>query len=1112
MLAKVLQNNLPTNANSNLEFNRIQTIGEHTFNGSQIATLSLHGNKALVSLHRNAFAHLRNLIKLDLSGTSVAQLPTSGWANLRFLAIRDNFALKQIPSIYAFPQLEEAELTYAYHCCSFRYPQRHNPEAYEQHKRVQEELNAYCASKALSGAASGRSPGNWAETGTEASNSLAVAPVEPGGGRGEPARGDPSGESFENWGQFDEATTVTISSLLRQTNSTNQRSSQYASVRANKSAGGQQQQVLAAGQGERLQTSQIDCGELVQKDYGPPNISCTPEPDAFNPCEDIMGYPVLRVAVWFVVGASLFGNLSVIVVHTGICRRLSVPKFLQLNLAIGDLFMGVYLATLASADLATKGTYFNYAIDWQHGLGCSLVGAVSLFASQLSIFTLSVITFERYYTITNSIDLNMRLKLGWAWRIMAMGWLFALTVALLPAWANVSSYSKTSICLPMRTIYAYDRAFIVSLLVVDLLAFLIIFVCYLKMYLLIRDQKSEATQKERTVARRMALLVFTDFACWAPIIFFAATAVLGQPLISVTNSKILIVFFYPLNSMANPFLYVLTTRQYRRDLDYVACKWRAWRQGLFKRQADQLTFANYNNHHPANQPHGLGQFPSGAQLNAHLGAVAAVTGVAHHLRHYRLPIEQSGVGRRRHHCADLELVKWASISRGSTSEQSGRKQSGGPNLKANSNPLASSGQCKQVATTGGSAHYIIRHTILADKSALGYGRSSCANNKQRVHRALRQRAVLLAQRQQQQQQKQQPPPGLASVTFAQATRARSPPIAVPADHSKLVALSRESSCNKRAANDSLLEDLAKTNELEQGDNCAPRVGRRRRHRSPGRGLTGDRAKCCCCCCHHCANRIPTRRAQMGREPGRSLRGASCRPALEAGGRSLDQLSKVASARANNSASNTEPTVTTTEQTTTSTSWTNQELDRAGGADLEPELAALAPYSAGVIPQIITSDQRCHEERENSLKRGQGVEQGAQDGAKTGGRTKCSCRLANKFSCRRKPSSNSLEVNSVHKSHRRLRRVARAKGPHEPALELGQVDNCEPANRTHRAHKRQHTKQGCPANRGSCRNSSGDLCGQDNSKCCRGAANIDKCDLLANPLDLPAQPSASNATP
>lgn len=73
----------------------------------------------------------------------VHQLPTNGLQQLRALIIRDNYALKRIPSIYEFPVLEEAHLTYSYHCCSFRYPQTHDPDAYEEHlRKLQDEINA----------------------------------------------------------------------------------------------------------------------------------------------------------------------------------------------------------------------------------------------------------------------------------------------------------------------------------------------------------------------------------------------------------------------------------------------------------------------------------------------------------------------------------------------------------------------------------------------------------------------------------------------------------------------------------------------------------------------------------------------------------------------------------------------------------------------------------------------------------------------------------------------------------------------------------------------------------------------------------------------------------
>lgn len=49
-------------------------------------------------------------------------------------------------------------------------------------------------------------------------------------------------------------------------------------------------------------------------------------------------------------------------------------------------------------------------------------------------------------------------------------------------------------------------------------------------------------------------------------IYLRLTAVAGVPLIDLPRAKILLVFFYPLNSCANPYLYAILTKQYRRDL------------------------------------------------------------------------------------------------------------------------------------------------------------------------------------------------------------------------------------------------------------------------------------------------------------------------------------------------------------------------------------------------------------------------------------------------------------------------------------------------------------------------------------------------------------------
>lgn len=85
-----------------------------------------------------------------------------------------------------------------------------------------------------------------------------------------------------------------------------------------------------------------------------------------------------------VVALSLIGNTAVLVVLLLAPGRMSVQRFLMANLSWADLCMGIYLLMVATEDLVSLGSYFNYAIDWQLGWGCQIAGFLTVFASELS--------------------------------------------------------------------------------------------------------------------------------------------------------------------------------------------------------------------------------------------------------------------------------------------------------------------------------------------------------------------------------------------------------------------------------------------------------------------------------------------------------------------------------------------------------------------------------------------------------------------------------------------------------------------------------------------------------------------------------------------------------
>lgn len=204
-----------------------------------------------------------------------------------------------------------------------------------------------------------------------------------------------------------------------------------------------------------------------------------------------------------------------------------------------------------------------YAIPWQMSPGCQLAGFLGVLSSELSVYTLAVITLERNYAITHAMHLNKRLSLRHAGYIMICGWSFAIVMAVLPLF-SVSDYRKFAVCLPFEIKDVASLTYVVFLMFINGVAFVILMGCYLKMYCAIRGSQAWNSNDSR-IAKRMALLVFTDFLCWSPIAFFALTASFGLQLITLEQAKVFTVFVLPLNSCCNPFLYAILTKQFKKD-------------------------------------------------------------------------------------------------------------------------------------------------------------------------------------------------------------------------------------------------------------------------------------------------------------------------------------------------------------------------------------------------------------------------------------------------------------------------------------------------------------------------------------------------------------------
>lgn len=119
----------------------------------------------------------------------------------------------------------------------------------------------------------------------------------------------------------------------------------------------------------------------------PPDINLRTLTVAVNTC---LSFYCWVYKEWLLcVCRSHFSNLSVsTLVSSGSRSKLTVPRFLMCHLAFADLCMGIYLVVIATIDMLTRGRYYNHAIDWQMGLGCSAAGFFTVCTHAWEFFAL----------------------------------------------------------------------------------------------------------------------------------------------------------------------------------------------------------------------------------------------------------------------------------------------------------------------------------------------------------------------------------------------------------------------------------------------------------------------------------------------------------------------------------------------------------------------------------------------------------------------------------------------------------------------------------------------------------------------------------------------------
>ncbi|KAI1701345.1 7 transmembrane receptor (rhodopsin family) domain-containing protein [Ditylenchus destructor] len=517
-----------------LEGNVIETVESQAFSGCKFLKLSLNNNPGLRTIASDAFANISELHHLDLSNTPIDRLPVKGLKNIKHLSLKNVPRLKYLPPVLAFNNLAVAEFTYPSHCCFFKYATREYMKG-ELFKDHYQEIQHRICRRQQSG-----QPGRNSKF-----RKRDLTQVQTGISTDQETDDNALFNELAKWYRSLDFGPLTA----KQTNGVSKSEQSSAS-----------EEEEAAFSGEELGRSVVlkKCDETAVDDFYM-NVSCTPQPDALNPCEDIVSYKPLRVMIWVMWIVAIAGNVAVwVVIITVWQKRMRLHYFFMLNLSFADFLTGVYLAILAVADLKTANEYYNYAVNWQTGWGCSAAGFISVFASELSVFSMLMIAGEIYYNARHAFY-GKRMSAKASCLFMGLGYTYAFIMATLPL-VGVSSYQRSSICLPLLINNLMDRVYILVGLSLSAAAFFCMATNYVLINCMVRNSESPSREEDRQILLKTLVLIGTDMLCWIPTLFLGITAAVGMPLISLTNAKVCLVLVYPINSCANPLLYVFLTK------------------------------------------------------------------------------------------------------------------------------------------------------------------------------------------------------------------------------------------------------------------------------------------------------------------------------------------------------------------------------------------------------------------------------------------------------------------------------------------------------------------------------------------------------------------------
>ncbi|XP_018420793.1 PREDICTED: type-1 angiotensin II receptor-like [Nanorana parkeri] len=306
----------------------------------------------------------------------------------------------------------------------------------------------------------------------------------------------------------------------------------------------------------------------VSSDTGSTNCSAL----GYDASYQFVLIPIIYM-ILFVVG--IVGNTVIIVGLTCCIQAKSVANIYIVNLAIADLS---FVATLPfwAIDMSVK-------YKWVFGsCMCKLCATLSSVNMYASIFFLTCLGADRYYSIVHPIEAHGKRTLTKAKMIILFVWLSSIAVSTPTIFFRqtyYSSYSHQIVCAmkyPPNSLFWHIFVYSVKFILGFFIPFIIQGICYVLIYkkILASAKAKRKKTKSDNVLRAVVAMVLAFFICWLPfhivnLLKLLARFKLITSCMTIHNINVVIpitVCIAYSNSCINPILYYFASKRFRNQL------------------------------------------------------------------------------------------------------------------------------------------------------------------------------------------------------------------------------------------------------------------------------------------------------------------------------------------------------------------------------------------------------------------------------------------------------------------------------------------------------------------------------------------------------------------